>query len=1353
MSPAFQQPRHPGSYVRQNVLPQGMSVTEAARRLGIGRPALSNFLNGNARLSPNMATRLERVFGANAAELQDLQTRLDRQQSLRARSPATPAPYAPAVGTIHALDIEQWAENIEARHELPVLVRRLIHSTARDLTKVDFPGYSEAQRPGWDGEVEATTATPWIPAGRSGWELTCAKRVASKASQDFEARLRTTSAEERSMSTFVFVTARRWLGKDEWVEEKRQFNEWNDVRAYDASDLEQWLEVSAPTQVWLAESTGAPVEGYSSLDRFWEDWSSATEPPLSPAIFAAAVEQHLESFNAWLKQPPDRPFTIAADSRQEAIAFLACLMDPVKASAENAAASAILFKEPKAVDRLSSAAAGALVAIAATSDVEERLTALHRRLHCIAIRPSNAVTPLGLEFGVTIGLLGSEDFNKALAAIGIGQAEADRLANETGRSTTVLHRLLRPPERILGPSWAPDNDAAVKLAPLALLGAWSAASRADRKIVSFLSHADDYDHIERTVADLVQRDDPPVWSIGNYRGVSSRVDALFATAAFVTRRTLDRFFEVADQVLSERDPALDLTPDQRWMAAGLGKAREHSNALRQGIGSTLALLAEHGGQLFERRLGVNPQDAVSSLVRDLLEPATPDTLLSQAHDLPIYAEAAPGTMLRFLERHLDQDERTVVELLKPEGTDPHTARRPWTGLMWALERLAWSPSTFPRTVTVMERLCTGRFAASSGYTPFGSLVSLFRHWLPQTGAPIGDRIRVLETLTARNPDLGQRVCLALLPLPRDAAMPNPAPEWRGPASLTEGHVTWEESDQMVQTVYRLLLSRRDHDERSLGRLLKRMRLLDHEARVQVWMRVREWAKKADSDTAVAELADCVRDCWTDDETEKKRALEHLKPTDPLLRNKWLFQSWWPLRHDPETKDLNSDERQERTDALQAAALRELWELGSAGALRELAEGCEFPYVVGRLAHRLSLNEGELASLVQSSLEPTSSDDLRQQRHQLLAGIVQWAEPSLVERLLDNHVSRHDEAARCHILRVMPFTPETWCRLESESEKVQMDYWAQVGAGRADDHSAATINEAVDRLMDAGRPAIAFRFVSDNPGVVETSRLIRLLHNLAEANDNPIPENSWLGRALDSLEKRPDVTADAMAQLEFTFLQGLLLSKHQIPNLERKLAESPVLFLQVLARVHGRDDDDSDPPEWHIPDPARRRAFAEACYKLLKRVRRLPGGAESDTAETGPLRDWLSSTRTLCAQYGRAKIADWTIGEWLARCSVTGGVARPGELVCDAIESTESIELDRGFVLGARAARGVSTRVPGEGGDQERALAATYEQMAREMSGRWPRVGGVLDGIADSYERDGTRWDTRVAVEDRLGPHF
>ena len=60
---------HPGSVVRQQCLEKhGLSVTDAARVLGVDRQTLSNLLNARSGISPEMAIRLEKAFGLPARE-------------------------------------------------------------------------------------------------------------------------------------------------------------------------------------------------------------------------------------------------------------------------------------------------------------------------------------------------------------------------------------------------------------------------------------------------------------------------------------------------------------------------------------------------------------------------------------------------------------------------------------------------------------------------------------------------------------------------------------------------------------------------------------------------------------------------------------------------------------------------------------------------------------------------------------------------------------------------------------------------------------------------------------------------------------------------------------------------------------------------------------------------------------------------------------------------------------------------------------------------------------------------------------------------------------------------------------
>ncbi len=81
-------PPHPGGIVRRQCLePLGLSVTEAAKGLGITRQALSDFLNEKAGVSVEMAIRLSKAFGSSPETWLGLQTAYDLAQAReRARS-------------------------------------------------------------------------------------------------------------------------------------------------------------------------------------------------------------------------------------------------------------------------------------------------------------------------------------------------------------------------------------------------------------------------------------------------------------------------------------------------------------------------------------------------------------------------------------------------------------------------------------------------------------------------------------------------------------------------------------------------------------------------------------------------------------------------------------------------------------------------------------------------------------------------------------------------------------------------------------------------------------------------------------------------------------------------------------------------------------------------------------------------------------------------------------------------------------------------------------------------------------------------------------------------------------------
>ena len=71
-------PPHPGEIIREFcVEPLDLTVTEAAKALGVTRKTLSTLLNGRAGISPEMALRLSRVFGRTPEGWLRLQLQFD----------------------------------------------------------------------------------------------------------------------------------------------------------------------------------------------------------------------------------------------------------------------------------------------------------------------------------------------------------------------------------------------------------------------------------------------------------------------------------------------------------------------------------------------------------------------------------------------------------------------------------------------------------------------------------------------------------------------------------------------------------------------------------------------------------------------------------------------------------------------------------------------------------------------------------------------------------------------------------------------------------------------------------------------------------------------------------------------------------------------------------------------------------------------------------------------------------------------------------------------------------------------------------------------------------------------------
>ena len=87
-------PAHPGGFVKSEIIEAlDLSVTAAARVLGVTRPALSALVNERAHLSPEMALRIEKAFGVSMDTLMRMQNSYDIAQTRKRESEIEIAPF------------------------------------------------------------------------------------------------------------------------------------------------------------------------------------------------------------------------------------------------------------------------------------------------------------------------------------------------------------------------------------------------------------------------------------------------------------------------------------------------------------------------------------------------------------------------------------------------------------------------------------------------------------------------------------------------------------------------------------------------------------------------------------------------------------------------------------------------------------------------------------------------------------------------------------------------------------------------------------------------------------------------------------------------------------------------------------------------------------------------------------------------------------------------------------------------------------------------------------------------------------------------------------------------------------
>lgn len=1283
-----------------------------------------------------------------------------------------------------AVHLNHWADTQFASRHLPLLVRKLIRRTVSTLKRLNIPANEQTFRPGFDGTVETDVGTEFVPTGVSMWEMGVNQDPQSKALKDAQRRCEQMTLQQRSETTFVFVTPRSWIKKEEWAKSLVQSQKWKNVIVHDSNSLEHWLDFARDVDGWISTQSRNIPAGVQSLNGHWESLHRIAAHPLDAKVFTASRETEVDRIRDFLGRAPDS-LHIQTHGLNDGIDFLAALADQwqqecelgddgIEKQALVLLEHALLVSDLPSWQQLCRSDAGLLLIPQPSLQISSTdVASAVQSGHYVVVTGPRGIAPS--DRSITLRRINQYELETSLEACGFSAAEAASIARSTAGSTSILKRRIASHPDLVMPEWA-SREFAPKLAVLALIGGWSHVNPnppvqpdvpapfryvppADLAILELMGLERHF--LDEVIARWKEPPEPLFLRFSDVVLITSREDTWYLLGDYVTDTQLRQFADLAELVLLEDDPALELEPDKRWMANVLGKRHPLSTEFRRSVLETLVVMAT-----CPTLRQSAPTNRVVSIVENVIRKVLPEGCgwqrwASLRSHFSILAEAAPDTFLQTVEADLDSASPSLRELFQMQ-TDQFMSGAMHTDLLWALEVLAWSPEYLNRVTIILARLIShAKIPANYGNRPENTLEQIYLLWLPHTNASIEDRIAGLDAIFQVTPETGMKILTKLLPGRSTMSSGTQMPRWRGWANgwsrkrARGEHYNYAmafadsafrhlgiDTAAWADALQGLLTFNEKTTERTLGALnnVAESYATDPDSAFPLWTALRDLIQRheelGDSDWA-----------YSSDVLEKLRLVrDMLVPSDVVMRNQWLFENHTELPPPYSQRSIPYEEYCRELEQFRLKAVEEVKAIAGNVGVWRLVRTCEDPSSIGWICGKY-----RLLNAIEVKL-PQCWDEGGENESRFGSAFV-WSSFhsaggwSWIESLQPSFWTVEQQTA---LGQSLPFVEATWDWLASLSLDAENLYWSKkTGVFLDRNCSESVVRRVVAKLVQAKRPFTA----------------IDALQMRSEGlPPDLIAETLEAGLQCESIDGRKDVSYDVqelirmlqesdfeqtrLARLEWGYLPFLerTTSRTSPRTLLKMVLAEPAFYIDMVRAVYRgkRETPDAD------LEPPDAKFHATRSREFLEQLDRLPGQQDNGQIDPAALIFWIKTALLLAAETGHSEITSHKIGQWLGRSSILH-LDSPQFLegISRVVETAGDEDLMDGFVNGIVNARGVTCRDPFEGGTQERELATKYAERAMAVRNLSTKLSQCFKIIQSHYEHYAIREDEE-AERRRLG---
>lgn len=876
-----------------------------------------------------------------------------------------------------------------------------------------------------------------------------------------------------------------------------------------------------------------------------------------------------------------------------------------------------------------------------------------------------------------------------------------------------------------------------------LFGGWNESNSNDKELIENVVKKDYQSWVE-SIREVYETPHSPISLKNGVWTVTSKLELLDFLRGKLYDNHLVSLEEMAIDALGEMNPEFELPQEDRYAAALYDKKLSYSESIREGIAESIVLIGIEKDKLVN--CSTTSRNFIApKIVRNLLLNTDWKLWGSLNSLIPTLAEAAPDEFLSCVEHTLHRTDKPFDALFSQESNG-FGGRIYTTGLLWALEGLAWSELYLPRVLLILAELASIDPGGNWANRPINSLKTILLPWLPQTLAKKDKRVSAIKPVIRDFPDIAWQVILAMLPSQHSTSSGSHKPKWRNPIpdDFKQEVLNVDYWDEVTQYA-NLAVDIAEKDVAKLTQLAKEfdhlpapaferlnallssetIKRLPEEEKAKIWKNLTEFTQKH------RKFPDAS---WVlpNNILEKIEAVtSQLVPTDLLLKYERLFgNNDWDLYDEEAPKERNWEVQRDRLKEKRAKVIEEIYlAYGIDGVYRFIEQVKTADNVGIALA---DFNNGELTS----NVIPKYINNENMQLKQFARGFTVEAFNKYGWKWVKAFdLTNWDIEQKVQFLTCLPFDTKTITFVKETLCADENLYWKVAFINPY--HTDIDLLSLADKLLEVKRIHSAIDVlhhrVRSGKGL-DIQRSVKALLSINESAEQTHQMSTHDTQELiKALQADPNTPEDDLFKVEWFYVPLLdELHGNKPTILQKKLATEPPFLAELMRLIYKPSDAGDDYPK---PDEEKKNLATNA-WRLLQNWK-LPPGLKDGIFNADDFINWVNAVKNQAKDDKRYEITMQEIGKVFYYYPVNQDRLWLPKEVAEVIDGNDAEHIRIGYTVEIYNSRGVHTIDPE--GRPELALAAKWEDRAKIADEEgYPRFGAELREVAKSYRREAQR---------------